>query len=264
MRRHGATVAGARSRSSPSAPSIPRATPRCRSRRTCSATSCAAQRARRRGSPAATISARPGDARLGILERAARQGRRATACRAVQKTAAKKPPPSASDQGARRGENDAANRVRGMIAVDKIGCKILFINPQTYETETVSTASSAPCMNCWSCRKPAAPMCRSSATASTAAIRTPAIRCTSSISQAQALSPTSICRLTSRRTRAARRRRADLHHLREQRQGRRDRPEDQQSDRRDRFRLDQRPPPLHHAMTAGASIPTTRRTRPSR
>lgn len=26
---------------------------------------------------------------------------------------------------------------RGMIAVDKIGCKILFINPQSYETETV-------------------------------------------------------------------------------------------------------------------------------
>ncbi len=26
---------------------------------------------------------------------------------------------------------------RGMIAVDKIGCKILFINPKTYETETV-------------------------------------------------------------------------------------------------------------------------------
>jgi DNA-binding beta-propeller fold protein YncE len=27
--------------------------------------------------------------------------------------------------------------IRGMIAVDKIGCKILFINPQTYVTETV-------------------------------------------------------------------------------------------------------------------------------
>ncbi|MGB7258510.1 MAG: hypothetical protein WBD48_10590 [Pseudolabrys sp.] len=31
----------------------------------------------------------------------------------------------------------SANDVRGMIAVDKIGCKILFINPQTFETETV-------------------------------------------------------------------------------------------------------------------------------
>ena len=30
-----------------------------------------------------------------------------------------------------------ASGVRGMIAVDKIGCKILFINPKTYETETV-------------------------------------------------------------------------------------------------------------------------------
>lgn len=29
------------------------------------------------------------------------------------------------------------NGARGMIAVDKIGCKILFLNPQTYETETV-------------------------------------------------------------------------------------------------------------------------------
>ncbi len=29
------------------------------------------------------------------------------------------------------------NPIRGMIAVDKIGCKILFLNPQTYETETV-------------------------------------------------------------------------------------------------------------------------------
>lgn len=31
----------------------------------------------------------------------------------------------------------SANAVRGMIAIDKMGCKILFINPQTYETETV-------------------------------------------------------------------------------------------------------------------------------
>ena len=30
-----------------------------------------------------------------------------------------------------------SNGVRGMIAVDKIGCKILFINPNTYETEAV-------------------------------------------------------------------------------------------------------------------------------
>jgi len=30
-----------------------------------------------------------------------------------------------------------SNSVRGMIAVDKIGCKILFLNPRTYETETV-------------------------------------------------------------------------------------------------------------------------------
>lgn len=30
-----------------------------------------------------------------------------------------------------------ANGVRGMIAVDKIGCKILFINPESYQTETV-------------------------------------------------------------------------------------------------------------------------------
>ncbi len=30
-----------------------------------------------------------------------------------------------------------ASNMRGMIAVDKIGCKILFLNPQTYETETV-------------------------------------------------------------------------------------------------------------------------------
>jgi DNA-binding beta-propeller fold protein YncE len=31
----------------------------------------------------------------------------------------------------------SASTVRGMIAVDKIGCKILFLNPQTYATETV-------------------------------------------------------------------------------------------------------------------------------
>ena len=31
----------------------------------------------------------------------------------------------------------SSNNVHGMIAVDKIGCKILFLNPQTYETETV-------------------------------------------------------------------------------------------------------------------------------
>jgi DNA-binding beta-propeller fold protein YncE len=30
-----------------------------------------------------------------------------------------------------------ADNVRGMIAVDKIGCKVLFLNPQTYATETI-------------------------------------------------------------------------------------------------------------------------------
>ena len=36
-----------------------------------------------------------------------------------------------------RANRNASSDVRGMIAVDKIGCKILFLNPQTYETETV-------------------------------------------------------------------------------------------------------------------------------
>src|SRR6478736_6708251 len=31
----------------------------------------------------------------------------------------------------------ATNGARGMIAVDKIGCKILFLNPQTYAIEAV-------------------------------------------------------------------------------------------------------------------------------
>lgn len=31
----------------------------------------------------------------------------------------------------------STSAIRGMIAVDKIGCKILFLNPQTYQTETV-------------------------------------------------------------------------------------------------------------------------------
>src|SRR5476649_2875468 len=31
----------------------------------------------------------------------------------------------------------SVSTVHGMIAVDKIGCKILFLNPQTYETEAV-------------------------------------------------------------------------------------------------------------------------------
>ncbi len=45
----------------------------------------------------------------------------------------------------------------------------------------------------------------------------------------------------------ARPRRADLHHLREQRQRRGDRSQDQQGGGRDRFRLDQRPSPDHRA-----------------
>ena len=36
-----------------------------------------------------------------------------------------------------------SNDVRGMIAVDKIGCRILFINPQSYETETVHSTDNA-------------------------------------------------------------------------------------------------------------------------
>jgi DNA-binding beta-propeller fold protein YncE len=32
---------------------------------------------------------------------------------------------------------NGSSNMRGMIAVDKIGCQILFLNPQTYETETV-------------------------------------------------------------------------------------------------------------------------------
>ena len=63
----------------------------------------------------------------------------------------------------------------GMIAVDKMGTKVLFLNPISYETEIVLDGFQRPCTNCWWCRKPASPMCRSSATASTAAIPTRSI-----------------------------------------------------------------------------------------
>ena len=62
----------------------------------------------------------------------------------------------------------------GMIAVDKMGGKILFLDPVTYETEIVIEPFRAPCMNCSSCRRPASLMCRSSAMASTAATPIPA------------------------------------------------------------------------------------------
>ena len=60
--------------------------------------------------------------------------------------------------------------VRGMIAVDKIGCKILFLNPQTYETETRLEGFQRTVHELLVMPEAASPMSRSSATAFTAAI----------------------------------------------------------------------------------------------
>ena len=106
-----------------------------------------------------------------------------------------------------------------------------------------------------------APMCRSSATASTAAIPTRSTRSASSTSNKRAACrhhrPAPLHRAAYAQARA---RRADLHHLREQRQGGGDRPQDQQGGGRDRFRLDQRPSADHRRRTASGSTPRTRRT----
>ena len=48
----------------------------------------------------------------------------------------------------KRKEMTATVGNRGIIAVDKIGCKILFLNPQTYETETAIEDFSVRCTSC--------------------------------------------------------------------------------------------------------------------
>ena len=63
-----------------------------------------------------------------------------------------------------------AKSSRGMIAVDKMGTKALFLNLVTYETEVVLEDFPALCTNCSWCRMPTSLMCRSSATVSRAAI----------------------------------------------------------------------------------------------
>jgi len=72
-----------------------------------------------------------------------------------------------------------AKSSRGMIAVDKMGTKALFLNLGTYETEVVLEDFPALCTN-W-CRMPTSPMCRSSATVSTAAVPIRVISFASSI-----------------------------------------------------------------------------------
>ena len=75
-----------------------------------------------------------------------------------------------------------ANADHGLIAVDKMGTKILFLNPKTYATEVVLDGFSKTVHELLSCRRrPAWLTCRSSATASTAAIPIRSISCACSI-----------------------------------------------------------------------------------
>ena len=74
-----------------------------------------------------------------------------------------------------------AKSSRGMIAVDKMGTKALFLNLGTYETEVVLEDFPALCTNCSWCRMPTSLMCRSSAAVSTAAIPIRVISFASSI-----------------------------------------------------------------------------------
>ncbi len=162
------------------------------------------------------------------------------------KAAAKKPSAKRKRQAQGAAKMTGSSDVRGMIAVDKIGCKILFINPQTYQTETViegfqRTVHELLVM-------PESGLAYVPIFGDGIHGRNPNPGHTLHVidlDQAQALRRHRSVALRGAAHRAARRRRADLHHLRKQRQGRGDRSEDQQSDRRDRFRLDQRPPPLH-------------------
>ena len=125
--------------------------------------------------------------------------------------------------------------------------------------------SRAPCTNCSSCRRPASPMCRSSATASTAAIPIRSIcfassTCTSArmsrtidlrpyiAPHTLKLGPDGLIYITCENSAVV----AVID------------PQDQQGRRGDRFRLDQRPSADHRAGRRSASTPRTRKTARSR
>ena len=111
-----------------------------------------------------------------------------------------------------------------------------------------STAFRALCTNCWWCRRPASPMCRSSATASMAAIPIRGhLLCIIDLAKRTHVGDIDLRPYIAPHTLQARARRADLHHLREQRGGGGDRPDDPQGGRCHRLRIDQRPSPDHFA-----------------
>ena len=137
---------------------------------------------------------------------------------------------------------------RGMIAVDKMGTKVLFLNPVTYQTEVVLDGFEKTVHELLVIPETAAPMCRSSATASTAAIPIRSIRFACSIWRSARsfanidlrpyiaphtlkLGPDGLIYITCENSAVV------VGH----------RPQNQQGGRRDRFRLDQRPPADHRA-----------------
>ena len=135
-----------------------------------------------------------------------------------------------------------------MIAVDKMGAKVLFLNPKTYETEvvidgfpkTVHELLVVPETGLRLCadlrRRHPRPQSQSAASA---------VRVRSA--QARPCRHHRSAPLYRAAYAQARARRLHLHHLRELGGGGGDRPQDQQSGRGDRFRLDQRPSPDHRA-----------------
>ena len=161
-----------------------------------------------------------------------------------------------------------ANVEHGMIAVDKMGTKVLFLNPPTYATEVVIDGfrqdrariadragdRPSPLGLCADLRR-RHPRPQSASAASPLRVRSAPARARRHHRSVALYRPAYA---------QARARRLDLHHLRELGEGRGDRPRDQQSGRRDRFRLDQRPSPDHRAGRRSASTPRTRRTPRSR
>ena len=146
-----------------------------------------------------------------------------------------------------------ANGARGMIAVDKMGTKVLFLDPVSYETEVVldgfsphraraaGGAGDRPRLRADLRRRHPRPQSQSRPSALHHRPR-----------QARPCRRHRSAALHRAAYAQARPGRPDLHHLREQRRGRGDRPRDPQGGGRHRFRLDQRPPPDHLARRPAA------------
>ena len=139
----------------------------------------------------------------------------------------------------------------GLIAVDKMGCKVLFLNPTTYATETVLDGFPRTVHELLVVPETGLAYVPIFGDGIHGRNPNPGhLLCIIDLHKRAHVGDIDLRPYIAPHTLEARAGRADLHHLREHGRGRGDRSVDPQGGRRDRLRLDQWPSPDHFARRA--------------